>query len=364
MRWAWWHHRDAGLNRDSGIHPDAAAVDSGVRADGGRADSGIRADAGAVLDGGGVADIGVASGDGGAWRPFAADSPWNTPIAASPAIDPGSTSMINALATSSQWAYLDVAIAQYSVPIYWVDSAALPLLPVTISRVAGYGFHSDARAPLPPGAAPAAGGDRHLALIDRRTHWEWDFWHAANSGGAWTCDVCAQIDTNGRGVRPYPEQTIPDWWDAHGARACGFPLSAGLITVEEMQAGRIDHALVIGYPGIRSRYFTDPASTAQATFGSLSQISGIPCGGRIQLDPTLDVDALPLSAGAKIIARALQRYGAYVGDFNGSIALYADSSPDAQAAWSTGLLRTADLRSLDLHRFRVLQIGTLFDDHN
>jgi hypothetical protein len=158
---------------------------------------------------------------------------------------------------------------------------------------------------------------------------------------------------------------MPNWWDAHGARACGFPLTAGLITVDELRAGRIEHALVFGYPGIRSRYFKYPASTAQATFPRVSPDFGIPCGARIQLDPSLDLDALGLTGSARVIARALQEYGAYVGDGNGSISLYADSSPEALDAWHSGLLCPTDVQNrFDLHALRVLEIGPLYNDRN
>ncbi len=156
----------------------------------------------------------------------------------------------------------------------------------------------------------------------------------------------------------------PDWWRSHGSRACGFPLTAGLITVDEIRAGRIEHALVLGYPGIRSRYFTPPASTAQAAFPGISPTEGIPCGGRIQLDPSIDVNTLGLSNTGRIIARALQEYGAFIGDGNGSISLYADASPTARSAWDAGLLRTPELRSLSLRSFRVLQLGQLYNDGN
>src|SRR5512145_2652835 len=89
-------------------------------------------------------------------------------------------------------------------------------------------------------------------------------------------------------------------------------------------------------PHIRSGFFVSPASTAQATNGSGAEPNrGIPCGGRIQYDPNIDVEALTLSAAGKAIVRALQIYGAYVGDFSGAISLYADNSPEAQAYWKS-----------------------------
>src|SRR6185436_19221783 len=84
----------------------------------------------------------------------------------------------------------------------------------------------------------------------------------------------------------------------------------------------------------------------------------------IQLDPSVDVNGLALSASGKIIARALQQYGAYVGDFSGAVSLYADASPDAQSAWNGGLLKNGEVGALDLKKLRVLTIGALFEDTN
>lgn len=369
--------RDAG--EDAGVVPDTGApIDAEVRdtgpVDGGTRDAEPRdaeprdasspdanVDAGLPIDAG--PDAGLP--DTGVWRPFTANSPWNTPIGPSPVVDPDDANQIDRLATVSQWPWLSIAIEQYSVPLIFVDSTTTPFVPVTVTRLAGEGFRTNSTAPIPAGTMPASGTDGNIALVDRATGQEWDFWQAANGANGWTCSTCAMADVFGTGVRPYPQQGRPDWWRSHGARACGFPLTAGLITVEEIQAGRIDHVLVIGYPGIKSRYFTPPASTAQATFGPLSSTNGIPCGGRIQLDPTIDVTTLGLTPAGVVIARALQEYGAFVGDYNGSVALYADASPSARAAWSTGLLRTNDLRNLiDLRAFRLLQVGQLYDDGN
>ena len=61
---------------------------------------------------------------------------------------------------------------------------------------------------------------------------------------------------------------------------------------------------------------------------------GIPMGGRIQLDPAWDVEGSALTPAGKVIARALQEYGAYCGDYAGANVLYGENSPAAVAAWS------------------------------
>jgi hypothetical protein len=183
-----------------------------------------------------------------------------------------------------------------------------------------------------------------------------------NGSGGWKADLAASIDLSGSGIRP-AEQGGGPWWAGAGPRACGFALSAGLITREEVAAGSIEHALVFAYPHIRVRYYTSPASSAQAGPAS-SESRGIPCGGRIQLDPAYDYTKLGMSKAGNMIAKALQKYGAYVGDLSGAMSLYAESAPDAQAYWDSGVLTSSDVNKIPLGSFRVLQIGSLYDNGN
>jgi len=302
------------------------------------------------------------SGTNTAWRPFAASSPWNTPIAAGAAVDATSAALVADFATSSPWPFLTINIDSYSVPLYYADGST-PLQTVTATVVGGQGFETgQAVVPIPQGAAPAAGTDQHLSVVNRQTNQELDMWTASNGASGWSCAVCAMADLGGSGVRP-PTENSP-WWMGHGARACGFPLTAGLITVDEMRQGSIEHALALAYPHIRSRYCTPPASTAQVTTDQALPYRGIACGARVQLDPSLNLDAFGLSPSGKIVARALQKYGAFVGDFSGAVSLYAEASESARAAWS-GVLDAYEIKDqIDLRSFRVLAIGTLFDNGN
>jgi hypothetical protein len=87
-------------------------------------------------------------------------------------------------------------------------------------------------------------------------------------------------------------------------------------------------------------------------------------GGRVQLEPTLDVNTLGLSPAGVTIARALQRYGAFIADYSGSMSLYVEASADARAYWSSGVLDNREVQNIPLDRFRVLEIGTLYDNGN
>ena len=263
---------------------------------------------------------------------------------------------------------LDINIAQYSIPLFYA-TASTPLVDV-LAELGGLGFSGkngeDAHAlvPIPAGAAPDPLSDHHIAIIDRAKNLEWGMWNAKNENGRWSCSLGATADLAGDGLRPY-KPTNPTWYTSHGARACGFPLIAGLIRTEEIDAGRIEHALIIAYPHIRAGLYMSPASTAQARIGDDSiKTRGIPCGGHVQLDPSLNLDSLGLSRSGRIVAEALQRYGAFVGDYSGAISIYAENSAAAQAHWK-GVLQTYEFADkLDLSRLRVLKYGQVTDDGN
>jgi hypothetical protein len=347
------------------------AIDSG--GSGGASGSGgtnATGGAGGVTSGGGSSGSGGSAGaTGSPWRPFDDASPWNTPIPSSAALDPDNQAMIDDMGVSSQWPFLGINIKGYSIPLYWTNDS-VPTVQVD-SDVGGEGFpgnngmNGTAMVPVPSNAAPDPESDHHMLLVHENHANAWDFWNASQTGSGWHCGLCTTTDLTGSGVRPLAEGN-PTWWTSAGSRACGFPLIAGLIRVEEMEAGEIRHALILAYPHIRAGLYTPPASTAQATVGSDAiKTRGIPCGGRIQLDPTLDLDSLGLSASGKIVAKALQVYGAYIGDYSGAVNLYADGSPDAQAKWDAGLLDTYEVKDqIPLSAFRVIQLGTLYDNGN
>jgi hypothetical protein len=151
---------------------------------------------------------------------------------------------------------------------------------------------------------------------------------------------------NGDGVKPY------GWGSARGS---GFPLAAGLIYADEVKAGHIPHALVMSYDWPRG-CLVYPAST---NCGQSSDSNAIPIGAHLQLDPTLNLDTLGLRPGAKVVARAMQEYGLYVGDNGYGLSLYAESFyGKPQSPW-IGLLRENDLVKIPIDRLRVLKLGQL-----
>jgi hypothetical protein len=122
----------------------------------------------------------------------------------------------------------------------------------------------------------------------------------------------------------YGREAWPGGSRTWGASASSLPLVGGLITLEDLERGRIDHALAIAAPDIRSNAFVWPA---QRTDGTSSSPTALPEGAHLRLDPNLDLASLGLPPLTLMIARAAQDYGIIVRDNSRSVVSFFAQDP-------------------------------------
>ncbi len=271
-------------------------------------------------------------------RFYGSASPFNQPVATGAAIDPSSSTMVQTLVSAAGSRGIVVAYNAWTVPIYYAN-ASTARYDVKFTSSWNYG-RTLYGVPIPSDAKPDAEGDGHMMIVDASTGCEYDFWVASKVGSGWQAGGGARLELEGSGVT------------TNGARASSFGLGAGLIRPEELASGRIDHALVFSYPYAKKNAVVPPATSGG---GSSTLAGAIPTGARIQLDPTLNLDALGLAPWQRTIARALQEYGAYLGDAGGAFALYAQHSQTVPGGypWGTG---SAALPSSLASKLRVLRL--------
>ena len=149
-------------------------------------------------------------------------------------------------------------------------------------------------------------------------------------------------------------------------RASGFCSAAGAVLKSELDAGVVDHALAVGWPKDRiGSAAVAPATTSDGSAGS----GGIPMGSRLQLDPTLtdaQILALGISAYYLPVAKAMQKYGAYVCDSTDWMTIYAESWNDAgKVSWPAGFGGSSGATGLVPH-LRVVAgaAAPVYDDRN
>jgi hypothetical protein len=274
-------------------------------------------------------------------RVYAPTSPLNQPIPANPAIDPNSPQQIRDFAQVGEKGGFVIAVDRYTVPVY-VATATTRRYRVFL-RASWAPKRSLDGVPIPGDAAPDPAQDGHLAIVDQRNRCEYDFWKMRRDGQTWSAAWGNSLRTDGSGIY------------RHGlsARASGFGLLAGLIFPGELARRSIHHALLFSYPYTSASGSVWPATESD---GRTTGSTAIPEGARLQLDPGFDVSSLP--PYERTVARALQRYGMYLGDTGAAnVSLYAVNPQSYANNPFVGVLPDSDYVPLDgipLNRFRVL----------
>lgn len=252
--------------------------------------------------------------------PFAETSPWRQAIPPNPSIDPNSASMIEYLA-SEQAAYAN--LVEFGIPIFSVagDTQAHEVAVECVEL--GWGTCPFAGQPvfIPEGAKPNSGSDGALVTLHEPSGTVYEFWQAEKSGGQWSASWGAVNSLHGSG------------WGG-SATGAGASRLGGVIRIDEIAAGDIPHALAL-QTNNACPTFRAPALKSD---GTSVRKDCIPHGTRLQLDPSLDLSELSLTAGELAVANAMQRYGGYVMDVGGaplSVSFELDTSAAAGALGAT-----------------------------
>jgi hypothetical protein len=239
-------------------------------------------------------------------RPFSADSPINQVIPADIRYKADGPQRVATLPTAG------VSLLEWSRPIFDVDGSASKVRIWCYLTNPNYpsdtcnGLNNRA-VPVPNGVFAQRGGDGHLTVIDHSTREIFDYWIwrdcflILNPVNASYCPArgdVGSIDGNGLGT---------------STNVAG--IGGGTIRTYEIEQGYIDHALVFSTNNTcqNVRYYP-----AQNHDGKNTADTCIPIGSRVQLDPSINVDAIPgITAMEKMVAKALQKYGAYCDDTGG-----------------------------------------------
>ena len=276
-------------------------------------------------------------------RLYSSTSFWNTPIPASPAIDPNSANMIN----TSLAAY--GGSANFAPTNDWGKAIAYANAVSTLWNVACtlYDCGTSVTFHIPSYAQPTTGSDHHLIVINPSSNAELDMWLASPS---WSAGSRYLTNPTGWGAICAQGQ------HCGGAVAAGYDAFGGVVRPEEIAQGHIDHALFFTSPYTRAGYIACPATH---TDGVANDPNALPEGARIQLDPSFNVDAQPWPRWKKVIAHALQTYGAYLGDTGGSVSFPGEATLNrGYDAWALAGLSSSSQSLADLpwSSFRVIQI--------
>jgi hypothetical protein len=179
--------------------------------------------------------------------------------------------------------------------------------------------------PLPPEAHPATGTDGHLVVWQPSTDRMWEFWRLEKVGEGWRASWGGAMQDVSANKGVYGAEAWSGATTSWGASASSLPIAGGLVTLEDLERGEIDHALALSVPNVRGGVFAWPAQRTDG--GSKAQFS-LPEGAHLRLDPSLDLASLHLPRFTLLLAQAAQRYGIFVRDIASNLAFYGqDPTP-------------------------------------
>ncbi len=266
-------------------------------------------------------------------RFFSPASVWNRAVSPEAPLDPQSGQVVAALVREvaqeqgerrGPW----INTSSYGLPIVTVP-ADQPTVPVALDHAPEPALSSAWSAvPLPASAAPTSEGEGYLVVWQPSTDRMWEFWQLAREGDGWHASWGGAIRDVSANPGVYGPEAWPGahaWW---GATASSLALAAGVITIEQLRHGQIDHALALAVPDVRAGMFAAPA---QRTDGRSTDPLALPEGAHLRLDPHLDLARLNLPPLTRMIAQAAQRYGIIVRDYASDVAFIAqDPTPTGE----------------------------------
>jgi hypothetical protein len=297
------------------------------------------------------------------WRPFGSTSPFNRPLPANPRPIDGSQQRSDAIrdrilgdiSAIDRPAHLAATTAGTSGEPTYYSRPGDPVFTIDCVLYGGVCSIDGLPVAIPRQAAPeggwgaAASADRHITVVDQQTGWEYDLWQVRGSalpadGGVLPIGYGgrARIDRDCAGVPADGTSCEPAGVPGGQGTAAHFADLAGRLRVEELDAGRIEHALFIVidcdsaqivYParghGQSCAYAQstdpakDPSDPALRDPTHPDNVDAPPMGALLQLDLTAaQIDALPIRQWKKTLLHAMAEYGAYFGD-TGSRNLFA-----------------------------------------
>ena len=124
-----------------------------------------------------------------------------------------------------------------------------------------------AAVPIPAGAKPASGSDAHMTVWQPATDRLWEFFHMRLESDGWHAAWGGAIDDVSASPGYYTTSSWPGALPQWGATATSLPVAGGLMTLRELRAGVINHALAIALPAPRAGVFALPAERSDGTGG-------------------------------------------------------------------------------------------------
>ena len=290
----------------------------------------------------------------GVYRPYGRNSYWNRELPTNAQTRGNSDTIMTFLRRDNDTHYIRLAGTSsdgaWGLPIYWARSAA------TTYDVGNNCFVRPA-ARIRPRSHPA---DRHprsrpsdaaMVVYDRGRGRVYGFYRARYDASLDRWYACggtvSYLGSNGL------DGALAASNEPRNRGHRGLPPPTWAVRRAEIAAGSIHHILRIAVNTTRCATVFPMVANECGT----NAVGAPPEGTRIRIKPSVDLTQLRLSPAALVIARALKRYGAVIGDQTGGpITLKVENTIAEGRGWLwNGVLRPDSLRTIPLRSFEVIR---------
>ncbi|MBV8980237.1 MAG: hypothetical protein JO086_04990 [Acidimicrobiia bacterium] len=276
-----------------------------------------------------------------------ADNVWHADVSGLP-VNSHSSAWLGNMAAGSTHLHPDFGSSGDPNAPYGIPWTAVPDSHARVTPSFDYADESDP-GPYPFGpdtpieGGQASTGDRHALMLDKDTCVLYELYDANWNGGRPTAGSGAVFNLRSNALRP------ASWTSADAA---GLPIMPGLLRLDEVQSGHVDHA--IRFTASRTdRSFLWPA---RHQAGSASDPNLPPMGARFRLRS--DFDMAGYRSDTQVVLRAMQHYGLILAD-NGSNWYFQG---EAINSWDDSFI--ADLKRIPASAFEAVDESSLMVDPN
>lgn len=279
---------------------------------------------------------------------FAEGSFWTTPVAEEAPVHPDSEEILTFLGrTNVDDGCVHLVGAdgnEWGEPIYEAGPGD-PVYRVTSTQYELPREFEELR--VPDGARPSPNSDAEMVIFDRdRGYVAW-LWHAEHdeARGRWTAGggSIAYLGSNGLDARLEASDEPRNGGSQRG-------LNGAIVAVRhaEVASGTIERVLKIGV----NESSPEHVFPMVGSDGDSQDPHAPPQGTRIRIAPDVDLEGFDLPEQARVIAEALQTYGAIIGDSSGGpIALKLEDTPGQEQDWKVDI---RDLCAIPIDAFEIL----------
>ena len=259
-------------------------------------------------------------------RAFSADSWWNTPLPVHAPRDRHGAAILDYLRTGPDSGdgclkLAGVGDSHWGTPMYWARAGD----PTYRVHTTGFPLPRELRAlRIPAEARPASNNDSTMTIYDvakgyvvalTGAHYDAqrDLWSTAGA-------TVTYLHSNGLHARTGRSDDRRNQGTHRGNNGATMAVSW-----DQVQADDLDHVLKISSGPTLSERHVFPMTGSDGHYEGHDPAVP-PEGIRLRIKPSVDLDLMHLDPEALVIARAIQKYGVYIGDSGGITALKVENT--------------------------------------